>query len=166
MNDAPLLPLLAILPALLGGCAGLRVVPMVLPSVTTVIAVSAISGELSTQETPVAKEAVVEPLGDFEQVDLNQPGFQATPASDLQPFSQATARSALEVDVSACRARGLPGGYGAATITFEPSGTVSRVTLCQPMSEDAQLCMRDAFDVTIPPFSGGAVDVPTRYYAR
>ncbi len=170
MRNSRLLPLLAIVPALLTGCRGMAALaPMVVPHAGTFIAMAAISAELSAQSdvpvvvVPVAEE---EAPRDFEQVDLNDPAFKPSASTGTPAFSQGTARAALDVDVSACRERGLPAGYGAATITFEPSGRVSRVTLRQPISEDAQLCMRDAFDVAIPAFSGSAVDVPTRYYAK
>jgi hypothetical protein len=167
MRNTLLLPLLMIVPALLGGCGpSVRLVPVVLPKVATVIAITAVAGEIDAENQPVVAAPVEEAPRDFTQVDLNEPAFKATPPSALPEFSQATARAALDVDVSACRERGLPAGYGAASITFEPTGTVSRVTLRQPMSEDAQMCMRDAFNVTIPSFSGSAVEVPTRYFAR
>ncbi len=168
MRNTGFLPLLVLVPALLTGCRGaLAVVPMLVPHAGTVIAMTAIAAELAAQnDVPVAPLVVEEPPGDFEQVDLNEPAFKPTNVSDLPTFSQGTARAALDVDVSGCRERGLPSGYGSAAITFEPTGGVSRVTLHQTMSEDAQLCMRDAFDVTMPAFRGTAVDVPTRYYAK
>ena len=140
---------------------------MLLPNVATMIAVTAVAGEIDAESQPVVTPiAVDETPRDFTPIDLNDPAFTRTPPPAVAEFSQATARAALDVDVSACRERGLPAGYGAASVTFEPTGTVSRVTLRQPMSEDAQTCMRDAFNVTIPAFRGSAVDVPTRYFAR
>lgn len=74
-----------------------------------------------------------------------------------------------EVDVSACRARGLPRGYGHARITYALGGTVTEILIDEPagLTPVAVACLAERYrDASVPPFQGTTrIEVGTTWYA-
>ena len=184
---------LFVFPCFASGCGAMgaiapHVVSHAAPQLVSLFAVTAINGELASAQTEEPAEfgpedifqstpgvAILVPRReyhpdaprDFTPVDLNDgDGFVAPAPTEIPAFSQGDAHAALDVSLSACRERGLPAGYGSATITFAPDGTVSEVALHTQMSDDAQRCVRDAYDVSVPAFRGASVTVATRWFAN
>lgn len=74
------------------------------------------------------------------------------------PFDPRAARGALwNVNVSHCKAQGVPQGRGHAYVTFAPEGGVTKVTIDQPydLPGPASKCVADALSkVTVTEFGG------------
>jgi hypothetical protein len=92
------------------------------------------------------------------------------PAEPSVGVDAAAARGALgQADVAGCKARGLPGGYGHAKVTFGPDGHAIKVLIDAPanLGPDTVACVGDKLGaVAVPPFDGAPVTVGTTWYAR
>ena len=79
------------------------------------------------------------------------------------PFDPRAARGALwNVDVSHCKAQGVPQGRGHAYVTFAPEGGVSKVTVDLPwdLPPAGSKCIADALSkVTVTEFGGNAATI-------
>jgi hypothetical protein len=79
------------------------------------------------------------------------------------PFDPRAARGALwQVDVSHCKALGVPQGRGHSYVTFAPEGGVTKVTVDLPwdMPAAASKCIADALSkVTVTEFSGNPATI-------
>lgn len=79
------------------------------------------------------------------------------------PFDPRAARGALwNVDVSHCKAQGVPQGRGHAYVTFAPEGGVTKVTIDLPYDLPAagSKCVADALSrVTITEFGGNPATI-------
>lgn len=84
------------------------------------------------------------------------------------PLDPAAARAALSTrDVASCSRRGVPHGYGHATVVFAPDGSAASVTIDAPagISPDGVACLGDELGrARMPPFAGGAVSVGTTWF--
>jgi hypothetical protein len=79
------------------------------------------------------------------------------------PFDPRAARGALwHVDVSHCKAQGVPQGRGHAYVTFAPEGGVTKVTVDLPWDLPAagSKCIADALSkVTVTEFGGSPATI-------
>lgn len=99
------------------------------------------------------------------------PPARETPPPPRGPaFDQGAARASLgAVDLSECKGRGAPAGYGHARVTFVPGGNVEKVVVDGPsgLSPDAVSCIGQALGTAeVPPFDGAAVAVPTTWLVK
>jgi hypothetical protein len=89
------------------------------------------------------------------------------PAPTLDPR---VLRAAVErVDLSPCRAEGVPDGFGHARLTLRPDGSVSKVHIDAPsgMTREAALCLGTELGAArVPPFSGSSITVGTTFLVR
>jgi hypothetical protein len=80
----------------------------------------------------------------------------------------ASARTVLgTVSVADCRARGLPGGYGHARVTFGATGNPTRVLVdgADGLSPDAIACVAERLAAAkVEPFDGSPLTVGTGWY--
>ena len=94
-----------------------------------------------------------------------KPKEEAPPPADAQPFSKASAISALTAAASSagsCKKPGGPTGPGKATVTFAPSGRVTTATVAGGSYPGTAVggCVASAFRrAHVPPFSGSSVTV-------
>jgi hypothetical protein len=79
------------------------------------------------------------------------------------PFDPRAARGALwQVDVSHCKAKGVPQGRGHAYVTFAPEGGVTKVTVDLPwdLPAEGSKCVADALSkVTVSEFGGNPATI-------
>jgi hypothetical protein len=95
----------------------------------------------------------------------------ATPTREPAPtLDPRVLRAAVErVDLSPCRAEGVPDGYGHARLTLRPEGSVSKVTIDAPsgMTPEAVRCLgKELGDARVPPFSGSPITVGMTFLVR
>lgn len=85
-------------------------------------------------------------------------------------FDQGAARNALDsVDVDACKAEGLPNGYGHARVTYARDGHVQKVVIDGPagLSPEAVSCVGNALGAAmVPAFDGAPVTVATTWHVN
>jgi hypothetical protein len=97
------------------------------------------------------------------------------PAAPARPdagprFDQGAARNALDsVDLDACKAEGLPPGYGHARVTFAKDGRVRKIVIDGPagLSPEAVRCVGNALGTAeVDPFDSAPVTVPTTWHVK
>jgi|HubBroStandDraft_2_1064218.scaffolds.fasta_scaffold118409_2 hypothetical protein len=97
------------------------------------------------------------------------PPSDGPPPPSPRRFDATAAKVSLEhVDVSPCRALGLPRGYLHARATFDTSGAATQVVVDAPagLSADTVACIgRSIGDATVPSFDGdGGVSVGASWF--
>ena len=96
---------------------------------------------------------------------VKKPKEEAAPPADAQPFSKASAISALgaaAAGAGSCKKPGGPTGPGKATVTFAPSGRVTTATVAGGSYAGTGVggCVASVFRrAHVPPFSGSSVTV-------
>ena len=73
------------------------------------------------------------------------------------------------VDLTDCRSRGVPPGFGRVRVTVRADGHVTRVAIESPqnLTDDAADCLGSRLgDVVAPPFRGAPTDVYATFYVR
>jgi hypothetical protein len=94
---------------------------------------------------------------------IEQRRFVAPEPKKGPPFDPRAARGALwQVDVSHCKALGVPQGRGHSYVTFAPEGGVTKVTVDLPWDLPAagSKCIADALSkVTVSEFSGNPATI-------
>ena len=96
---------------------------------------------------------------------IKKPKEEAAPPADAQPFSKASAISALgaaAAGAGSCKKPGGPTGPGKATVTFAPSGRVTTATVAGGSYAGTGVggCVASVFRrAHVPPFSGSSVTV-------
>ncbi|MEI9938180.1 MAG: zinc-ribbon domain-containing protein [Pseudomonadota bacterium] len=117
----------------------------------------------SASAAPSTKPTVVAPSGIG--AAPKKPKEEPPPPADAQPFSKASAISALTAAASAagsCKKAGGPTGAGKATVTFAPSGRVTTATVAGGSYAGTGVggCVASVFRrAHVPPFSGSSVTV-------
>lgn len=96
------------------------------------------------------------------------PERSSVPDNQLPAFDPAAARSKLAaVELSKCSDSGAPRAFGHATVTFNPSGDISKVVIDEPggMYDAAVKCIGDEIGkVRVAPFRGSLVTMGTTWY--
>ena len=87
-----------------------------------------------------------------------------------RPFDASAARAALTShDFRDCQARGVPRGWGHASVAFSPSGAAKLVDIDAPtgLSAGAVACLGEHLGMTaVAPFDGAAVTVGTTWFVQ
>jgi hypothetical protein len=103
------------------------------------------------------------PIGPYEP-----PAAAEKPAEPRTPFDLGGAYGALShVDLDACKAQGLPAGYGRVEVAFVADGSSRDLRLALPdgSPEPARACVETAFrQVHVAPFDGAQVTVRRSFY--
>ncbi len=151
-----------------GGSGGVDVAIAVIELFGAIAQVAAASEERERFVVEAVPAGEIEPPREPAPHYAPLPPRPPPPPSTYRPLDPAAPHAALaERKVVDCAPWGLPRGYGHATVTFAPDGTVSSVALDAPqgVSERAAACVRDELATAkIPPFSGGAVTAGTTWF--
>jgi hypothetical protein len=120
----------------------------------------------TTGQAPEPPRAVETPPAKVEE------GSQQPSAAKPGKFSAKAARSAVDrvaARARGCKVAGEPTGSVSTTITFEPSGKVSDVTVTTPRfvgTKVARCVVSRLNDARVPEFSGGPVTVKKSFTVR